>query len=450
MQMRVSRVGRALGIVAVWLLCGLLPAFADPNELAGPELLPSPDPASSSLASPGLTIQDCIQVALAHQPAIAADRASLASVLTSYQALMDTGCIAQLLAPDLEYRQQQAQIGIAAAEARLSQTHWDVIYAVTRSYYTVVYAQRQSEVATQVVGNLKFYLQAVRDLVEAGARDLSEDNVDQLVIYLSLAETRLGEAKAGVDRATAALREAMGVGPEFPITIPQQMLPEMQIELVEEQVVALALERRGEVIQAGLATNVFRLEVSAQGAVRLRPKVPTFASGADIHAIPVPGVDRGTEYRPGGIPPEMPTTMFGSREERVEKATALSHRANASFEKTCGLVALEARNGFYRWREATERVDLTRDAAEAGRALSKRSRDLVELDSPTKDIVTNEVIAGQAQSAHNEALYQQVLMLADLERITAGGVRAAWPAPLPLPEPKSNGNGNGLLNGVER
>jgi hypothetical protein len=40
------------------------------------------------------------------------------------------------------------------------------------------------------------------------------------------------------------------------------------------------------------------------------------------------------------------------------------------------------------------------------------------------DILQTDVLAGQAQAAYNESLYHQIISLANLERITAGGFNA--------------------------
>ncbi len=42
-----------------------------------------------------------------------------------------------------------------------------------------------------------------------------------------------------------------------------------------------------------------------------------------------------------------------------------------------------------------------------------------------EDVVNAHVLASQARSQYNEYLYQQILALAELERVTAGGFRAA-------------------------
>ena len=57
------------------------------------------------------------------------------------------------------------------------------------------------------------------------------------------------------------------------------------------------------------------------------------------------------------------------------------------------------------------------------RRLAANTREDFRSDQKVKieDVLTNEVLAGQARSSANEALYQNVLALAALERVTAGG-----------------------------
>ena len=77
---------------------------------------------------------------------------------------------------------------------------------------------------------------------------------------------------------------------------------------------------------------------------------------------------------------------------------------------------------------------MTRDAAETGARLSKNTREYFTAGQRVRieDILNDEVLAGQAQAAYNEALYLQIIALADLQRATAGGFNpglAGLPAP---------------------
>jgi outer membrane protein TolC len=337
----------------------------------------------------------------------------------------------RLLAPDLCIRRKQSLRGLDAAQAELYQAEYDTSYAVIRMYYTAVYAHQQLEVADDVVRNLRFWQERIRDIVanQGGDRELNQDTVARLTIYLRLAESKQTDAAVGVERALAALREAMGVGSDCgrfgPFRPADTHMPEPSVEPNKDEIVALAVARRGELVQALVAADVIRLEVCAQGSFRFKPQARTFASGSDIHAKALPtGLSNG-EYRPGAVGIEMPTMVAGNRDARMEQVQWFAVRADAVVEKTRGLITLEAENAYQNWVEATRKVSGTREAAQVGKALAERVRkNRAVANIKQEDLLQTDVLAGQAQAAYNEALFNQILALANLERITAGGFNA--------------------------
>ena len=251
------------------------------------------------------------------------------------------------------------------------------------------------------------------------------------MVYQHLAETRQAQAASGVKRALVALREAIGLEPECILDVPAGRLPEPDVRPNRDEIVALALARRGELIQAGIFAQVACLEVEAQGTSVLQ-KMQTFAAGTDIHARQVPQGVRNSEYRPGAVAPEMPGLLVGNRPERVQHARALYARASAVATTARNLIALEAEDAFLRWEEASQEVSAARAAADAGDKLANdQNRDFIAgLKVKVEDVVNAQVLAAQARSQHNEFLYQQVLALADLERVTAGGFCAGLVDPI--------------------
>ncbi|HLJ96787.1 MAG TPA: TolC family protein [Gemmataceae bacterium] len=377
-----------------------------------------------------LTLGDCVRIALEQQPALAAQRASLAAAQEGYRGVQDL-CVPTFLARDLPIRRKQSCLGITIAYAGLCQAEWETVYAVTRTYFGVVYARQQLRVADDLVNSLRFYQERVRDLVNKGEspKDWTTSTVDKITIYLELADVRRAEALRGIDRAIAALREAMGVGPEMPLDVADQSLPVPNVGANRGQIVALALGRRGELVQVVTAAEVADLEVNAQGKT-FRPTAPTFASGADIHARPVPQGISNHEYRPGATGLEMPPNLAGTRSSRIEHARDLSARAAAVVDKTRNLIALEAEDMYYKWEEATRKVPQSDTAEQAGNRLARNTREDFRAAQRVKieDILTNEALAAQAAAAHNEALYQLVVALADLQRVTAGGFNPGFAA----------------------
>jgi outer membrane protein TolC len=379
-----------------------------------------------------LTLADCVAEGLARQPTIAASRASLASAEAQRRSL-DGICLASLTR-EMKIRKQQASLGVTIATAGLTQAEWETTYAVTRNYFSVIYATKQEAVARGLVNKLKAAQEKAALLAKAGNPDfvVTDVDVDRLAANIDLVELKHIEAAQGIKRAAAALREAMGVGPECTLVLAATDLPPLQENLNREELIALALARRGEMIQATTALTVTQLEVEAQRVGLPLPLRQTFASGADLHVQPVPQGVSNNEYRPGAIGLEMPPNLAGKRADRVEVTEHLGDRAAAVVDKTRNLITLEAEAYYLKWEEAALKLRaLSQTAARAARvAQSVKTRfDIGKVAG--EELIHSQTLADQAQAAYNEALYHHALALAALERITAGGF---------LPAFRSNGN----------
>lgn len=401
-------------------LSGLLPGFAVSAE---------PPPAQTAPAEVRMfTLADCLAFAHDHQPSIHAAAASLTAASTQLHALESLHAVP--LVPgsrELPIRRQQATLGVCIAQAGLSQVEHDVDYAVTRTYLAVLYARAQLTVTQELVNRLEKYQLVGAAVKDPEARIKQRAAASQVVIYYQLARSRHEEAKNGVARALAALREAMGAGCDCNFDVPSENWfrvngepPFAQLQVCKDDIVGLALARRGEIEQTETLVNVHRLEVDAQG-VNCLPTVRTFAAGADIHARPVPpAIEDANLYRPGALAPEMPTILVGSKCERQERAQNFADRAAAVAQKTHNLIALEAEEAYWRWAEGKGRIRETFQAAAAALVLQDPK---VEqgLELEPVETIRNLVFAAQGRAAYNEALYQYLLALASLERVTAGG-----------------------------
>jgi outer membrane protein TolC len=367
-----------------------------------------------------LDLAACLGLALQRQPRVSAARASLAAAEDAKRAL-DALHVPSILDPEIPVRRRQACLGVSAAVARLEQVERETVYAVTRTYFTVVFAREQERVARRVVGQLSATNEAARKRLENEARDANSGDVDRSLVYLRLAQTQQSKAATGVRRALIALREAIGAGPECRLDIPDDRLPEPDVRVNRDEIVAAALTRRAELAAAGVFVETSCLEVEAQ-ASSLHRRLETFAAGADIHARPVPQGEHNDDYRPGAIAPEMPGMLAGSRPERIKHAQSLYVRAGAVAEVTRNLITLEAEDAFLRWEEASQQVLAAREAADAGDRLAQGlNKDFTaRLKVRVEDVINGWVLASQARSRYNESLYHEILALADLERISAG------------------------------
>jgi outer membrane protein TolC len=390
-----------------------------------PEAHPAPP------AAP-LTLEECIRIGLEQQPALNAARASLAAAEDQRQAL-DNLRLAALISRELPVRKQQAALGVSIAAAGVQQAEWETIYAVTRNYFSVIYAMKQERVVRDVLAKLGANREAAGKLLIAAKEDpdikVDKIDVDKLDVYLTQYRIKLRETQKGAELARAALREAMGVPGDCPLPLVLTDLPGLGEALAKCQLVQLALTRRGELVQASNAAQVTDLEVTAQGK-SFSPTFRTFAAVSDIHSRQIPQGVSNREYRPGAIGLDMPTTLAGRRGDRMQRARDFSARASAVVDKTTNLITLETEAAYLKWQDAVDSVRNLEKSVARARAIA----DAVDARANLRKSFGEEVIRARTlqesvQSQYNEALYVHALALAALERVTAGGFVPAFRSP---------------------
>ncbi|HEV3080389.1 MAG TPA: TolC family protein [Gemmataceae bacterium] len=373
-----------------------------------------------------VTLAECLRIAMQHQPALAGHQASVAAATAQRDGLNKIP-IPSCLSRELAVRRKQSELGVTIAAAGLDQSEQETIYAVTRTYIAVLFARRQEAVAREAADKLKLSRQNADRLSKAGNPDfvVTRSDVEKLDVYIALAETRRLEAVQGTQRAVAALREAMGVGLDSGVEPADGPIPNPRHELNLNAMIQLALSRRGELIQATNVSEAVALEIQAQCNSH-KLKKETFAAVVDIHARQIPQGSSNGEYRPGALGLEMPTLLAGPKSARVERAQDLHDRALAVVDKTRNLITLEVEDAFAKWQEAARKLAALRNTPDLASKLADnlQQRFSEKGNVPAEDVVRSYLVAAQSQASYNEALYQQALGLAALERITAGGFNA--------------------------
>ncbi len=373
-------------------------------------------------------LQECIAFALARQPNIKASMATLRATEIGGRSLTNLSRVAQLLTPDLCFRQQQAARGLTTAQADVLRVQYETIYDVTRQYYTFVYARQQEATATDIIDQMEVFYDIANELVKEGAQpDLNQFSLFRMEDAIAEVKKPRITSRNGQLQALAALKEAMGVEQAYSFVPRDTELPLMGGQLTQDQVKSFALSRRPELTLAAAGVDVFRLEVCAQAAVPRRMRVPTLASGTDLHSRYVPGPVRNGEYRPGALAPEMPTNLIGSREDRVARALEFSNRQETVLEKTQNLVELEATNSFLIWQSMLERFDLAKTRYDSAQKMVKLSRDNAPSIRKYDQLILNEALAAKSQAEYLEAAFENIKALATLQRVTTGGIVPNFP-----------------------
>lgn len=376
-----------------------------------------------------LTLSECLTIGQERQPAIAAATASLAAAERGYLALLGLRPAAELLSPDLPVRRQQSKRGLAASCAEVVKIRQENTYDVCRLYFTYVYATQQEQTAAEIVTQLEEFYRLLLDLLKLGADPKLKVNEFTLGTFDAvIAEVKDLREKASTGRKKSyhALQEAMGV-PDWEFIPADKELPLMGGTVDQATVVQLALSRRSELVQSAVLVDVTRLEVSAQAKLRMERRAGTFAGGSDLHSKPIPQAVRNGDYRPGAIPPEMPTEIAGKVDDRVARMCEHVRYHEAMHEKTVNLVRLEAINAYLNWEQAVKKVSDARERHKRAQDLVEKARAAATTKMDPELLVQQESLASKAQARYVEAVYEQILALISLEKVTGGGIVPAFP-----------------------
>ncbi len=375
-----------------------------------------------------LTLDQALELSMANQPAIAGAHASAAAVEAQMEAA--NSLLANLSGPQIHIRRKQADLGVAAAHANVTQAEQETINAVTRNYLSVLYAGEQLKIAQDVAAEFKAIYDVAKRLVGAASKEVTTADLDRIKTYQLLADTRISTARLGLTRGKAALREAIGLPQHQAIEIADDKLAnyydsvtkhfkERGLQVSCPCAIEKALQNRPEVIQAGVFAEIAHLEIEAQG-LTLHSYARTFAATADIHAKILPANVINGEYRPGPLGPEYPVYLAGSRSQRQHRAELLYQRAASVSDKARGLIALEVEEACARLIEWGKQVESLQEAVKQTDKLVKDALKAYRNDQlKTEQMLAAQVLDAQTRAQLNEAIYNYAIALATLQRATA-------------------------------
>ncbi len=421
-------------------------------------------PPISPKTSPGpMSLEACIDLGFQHQPALAAARASLRATESGKHAV-DRLILPRFIKKELSVRREQACHGVTIANAGLTQAEAETRYAVTRNFFTVQYIRSQAVVIDEVLVDLDQAKKRAKKLFDSGDVNvrITSADLDALDVQIVLVKAKKGQIDNGMLKALAALREAMGLGYDYPLKIAAVELPTAvyavktfdlekildekgkdtgkakQVPKVEyhrlyqlkdrkAELITAAIANRGEMIQANAASRVTELEIQAQMKI-FGWTGDTFARSADIHVQPIPQGTFNGEYKPGAFALEYGTQLAGRKKDRVDRAGHLHDRALAVVDKATNLVSLDVEAQFLKWQEAVTDVENLRGIEALARTLPKKARDADPKNFTSQAVIQANIMAIMVRTQLNDEMHMHALALAGLERATAGAFRI-FPVP---------------------
>ena len=380
--------------------------------------------ARSEEAVKKITLAEALELMNGNHPRIHAAEASLRGSEAGARGVQNLPLFAKL-SPDMKYRRQQSQLGIEVADAGLRQEIRDTSYGVARGYYLVIYSKQQRDLTEQMLDILGKNMKALE--FKLALKKTPEDEIKLQKLKLGHVEAKHKNALAvtGYERAKALLREEVGGRNKIGLIEPMEtefpsysLLGLLTPEFIEE-IIEKTASVREEVIKSSKASQILALEVNAQRSARFNPKFRTFASGSDLHYIPIGVQGRGDNFTPEAITIEMPSSLVGKKNDRVARAQAFADRGAAVEESTKNLIRLEVRNAFQLLVET--RISYN----ELKKVEPELKKIITELhDTSLKFLNTDNAElfekAGKMLGNYNHTKFITMDNLADLERITSG------------------------------
>jgi hypothetical protein len=371
-----------------------------------------------------ITLAEALELMNTNHPRIHAAEASLRGSEAGLRGVQNLPLFAKL-SPDMKYRKQQSELGIEVADAGLRQEIRDTSYGVARGYFLVMYSKQQQDLSKQVLDILGKNIKALE--LKMALKKTPEDEIKLQKLKLGLVEAKHKNSLAvtGYERAKALLTEEVGGRKKVGLIEPIEkdfasydllglLTPAFIEEMIEKTVVI-----REEVIKSSKASQILALEVNAQKSARFNPKFRTFASGSDLHYIPIGVQGRGENFTPEAITIEMPSSLVGKKNDRVARAQAFADRGAAVEESTKNLIRLEVRNAFQLLLETrTSFNELKKVEPELKKIITElHDTSLKFLNADNAELFEK---AGKMLGNYNHTKFITMDNLADLERITSG------------------------------
>jgi outer membrane protein TolC len=324
----------------------------------------------------------------------------------------------------IRYRNQQAKLGIEAAEQDVALTKDQIVFAVTRAYNGVLFARELGRVAEDARGQYQATESLAQSLLKAANEHVTVADVQRAATLRVLAENQKVEARRAAEQALAGLRAAMGVRQVMPLEIADDRLAYAGAELDRDALLAKALAQRPEMAKAQLAVQAAELERKIAKA-QFHPDVGAFARMSTIHDNrDYPNPTQPTQFA-AGVEASLPLVAGGRRVAERHKADALYEAATAARDVVRNQIELEVVQAFLEWQEMSERLPLTKKAVESAAAALKALRDELALGLEDKDYprhfdnrLSTRLLLSQAELAYYQQVFAYNLALAKVRLAT--------------------------------
>jgi outer membrane protein TolC len=297
-----------------------------------------------------------------------------------------------------------------STEHQLERTDQEIIFRVVGSYYGLLLAKKQLEIAEQSMKTAQAILTRSKDRFDSGVV-VESDYLSAQVRYAARKQ-ELIRAQNNLALARAQLTTSMGIAMNNDIdpsdALAEKTLPATTLEEVEKK----ALEMRPDLKRIG----------SEQEAQQLSVSVAKSAFGPKVNAIAGWEADSPKFIAGGGnnwlAGIELKIDLFegGAKRAKLSHEQAMVEKVGAEKEMATDAIRLEVRRAYYDLDAARQQVDVARTTiAEAQESLRINQDRYNSGLSTISDLLAAEEAARRSQTDYWEAVYRYHSGFANLE-----------------------------------
>ena len=294
---------------------------------------------------------------------------------------------------------------------QLERTDQEIIFRVVDSYYGMLLAKKQLEVADQSMKTAEAILDRSKDRFESGV--IVESDYLSAQVRLATRKQELIRAQNDLALARAQLSTSMGLSAETAVdpieVLAEKILPATSLDDLEKQ----AVDRRPDL-------NRVRSEEAAQ---QQSVSIAKSSFGPRVNAFGGWEADNPTLLAGGGgnswlAGVEIQLDLFegGAKRAQLSHERALEEKASALKEMATDSIRIEVRRAYYDLDAARQQVGVARATIAEAQESLRINQDRYDSGlSAISDLLAAEEAARRSQTDYWEALYRYHTGYANLE-----------------------------------
>jgi len=306
-------------------------------------------------------------------------------------------------------------------DARMDDTlavEMEIVFQVTRLYYTAQVAESFYRVADQALNLLNQHEHDVTLLVREGENpelDLLRTRTD-----VANAIKNLNAASNSYDLALSALKKMLVLDLEIPLCLTETLFRRPRTTEGLFQLTDRAISQRPEL--SSLKAQVAAAEQKLKAAIGVY--YPTVSVEGRYEYMQGDTRELDGDFRwTGGLGAQVPLWNWGETGAKVKRARSQLKQANLQLQKTEDQVRFEVRDAFLNLEKAEKNIEAAETVLDAGREAFRLARASYRAGEGTNtDVLDARTALSRAEANHAQALFEQNVASAALQRATGRNI----------------------------